>query len=175
MVTAVAGDRISATRPRDLLVVAVGAAVASALLVRLYYGTLPSLQWFVPLSLLLLAVAELSAGQQLRARIRRRPGAPPVQPLVAARMLALAKASSQVGAGMLGVWAGLLLYTVPRRDYLAAAGSDTRTGVLGVVTASALVAAGLWLEYCCRAPRPPDDVDRDPTSPDGPNGLGLPG
>ena len=165
-------DPVSATRPRDLAVTAVVATVISTLVIRQWYGSMPGLDWFVPISLLMLAVAELSAGQQLRARIRRRPGALPVQPLVAARMLALAKASSLVGAGVLGWWAGLLLYTVPRRGYLAAAGSDTRTGALGVACAVTLVVAGLWLEYCCRAPRPPDDADRGPGTPDGPNSLG---
>ena len=67
------------------------------------------------------------AANQLRDRIRRRPGALPVQPLVAARMLALAKASAVVGAVMVGIWAGLLVYAVPRLGLLAAAGGDTAT------------------------------------------------
>ena len=62
---------------------------------------------------MLLAIAEVLAANQLRDRIRRRPGALPVQPLVAARMLALAKASAVVGAVMVGIWAGLLVYVVP--------------------------------------------------------------
>ena len=105
---------------------------------------------------MLLAIAEVLAANQLRDRIRRRPGAPPVQPLVAARMLALAKASAVVGAVMVGIWAGLLVYVVPRLGQLAAAGNDTATAAFGVVAAVALTAAALWLEYSCRTPAPPD-------------------
>jgi hypothetical protein len=147
---------ISPTRIRDLIGYAIAVAAISWLAMRQWYGDLPGLNWFVPLSLLLLAIAETLAANQLRDRIRHRAGAPAVQPLVAARMLALAKASAVVGAFVLGIWAGLLLYTVPRVDQLAAARSDTRTGVVGVLAALALVAAALWLEYSCRAPTPPD-------------------
>jgi Protein of unknown function (DUF3180) len=148
---------VAPTRVRDLLAIAVVATGFGWLAVREWYGSLPQLRWFVPLSLALLAFAEVLAGTQLRARIRRRPGTEPVQPLVAARSLALAKASAIVGAAMTGLWAGLLLFTVPKLDYLAAAGNDTRTGVIGVVAALALVGAALWLEFCCRAPEPPDE------------------
>jgi hypothetical protein len=159
---------IGPTRIRDLVGYAVAVTAITWLALRQWYGDLPGLNWFVPLSLLLLAVAETLAANQLRDRIRRRPGALPVQPLVAARMFALAKASAVVGAFVLGIWAGLLLYTVPRVSQLAAARADTRTGVVGVVAALALVAAALWLEFSCRAPTPPDS-DRS-TRPDGSTG-----
>lgn len=158
---------IAPTRVRDLAGYAAGVAVVVWLALRRWYGDLPELTWFLPLSLLLLALAELLAANNLRARIRRRPGAPPVQPIVAARSLALAKASALVGAVVLGVWAGLLAYALPRVDALAAASRDSRTGSVGVVSALALVAAALWLEYCCRAPTPPDSDGRA-----GPDGAG---
>jgi len=80
-------------------------------------------------------------------------------------MLALAKASAVVGAVMVGIWAGLLVYVVPRLGQLAAARSDTAVGAFGVVAAVALIAAALWLEYSCRTPAPPDG-DRE-SRPDG--------
>jgi hypothetical protein len=147
---------ISPTRIRDLVGYSAAVTLITWLALRQWYGDLPRLNWFVPLSLLLLAIAETLAANQLRDRIRRRPGALPVQPLVAARMLALAKASAVVGAVMLGVWAGLLVYAVPRLDVLAATRGDTATGIVGVVASVALTAAALWLEYSCRAPAPPD-------------------
>jgi len=151
---------IGATRVRDLAVVAAVAGLVGWLALREWYGDIPELRWHLPLSLALLALAEALAASQLRARIRRVPGTRPVPPLVAARSLALAKASALVGAAMVGVWAGLLVYTVPRLSFLAAAGDDTRTGVLGVVASLSLVGSALWLEYCCRTPKPPDRSDQ---------------
>jgi hypothetical protein len=157
---------IAPTRVRDLAGYALGVALVVWLALRQWYGDLPELTWFLPLSLLLLALAELLAANNLRARVRHRPGAPAVQPIVAARSLALAKASALVGAVVLGVWGGLLAYVLPRVDALAAASRDTRTGLVGVLCALALIAAALWLEYCCRAPAPPDGEGR--AAPDGP-------
>ena len=156
---------IGPTRIRDLIAYAAAVTLISWLAVRQWYGDLPRLRWFVPLSLALLAIAEVLAANQLRDRIRHRPGAPPVQALVAARMLALAKASAVVGAFVTGIWAGLLVYVVPRLGQLAAARNDTATAAFGVVAAVALTAAALWLEYSCRTPAPPDG-DRK-TRPDG--------
>ncbi len=147
---------IGPTRVRDLIAYAAAVTLITWLALRQWYGDLPRLRWFVPLSLVLLAIAEVLAANQLRDRIRRRPGALPVEPLVAARMLALAKASAVVGAVMVGIWAGLLVYAVPRLGQLAAAGNDTATAAFGVVAAVALTAAALWLEYSCRTPAPPD-------------------
>jgi hypothetical protein len=156
--------RVPPTSLRDLVVIALVAGLLSWLAVREWYGDLPRLRWFVPLSLALLALAELIAAEQLRSRIRRRPGTKPVEPLVAARSLALAKASSLVGAAMTGVWAGLLAYTLPRLDFLASADDDTRAGVTGVIAAASLVGAALWLEYSLRTPLPPDEDERHPPS-----------
>jgi hypothetical protein len=160
---------ISPTRIRDLIGYALAVTGITWLALRQWYGDLPRLSWFVPLSLVLLAIAETLAANQLRDRIRRRPGALPVQPLVAAQMFALAKASAVVGAVVTGSWAGLLLYAVPRLGQLMAAGGDTRTGSVVVVAGLALAGAGLWLEYCCRAPAPPDSETR--TRPDGSTGA----
>jgi hypothetical protein len=157
---------IGPTRIRDLVGYAVAVTVITWLAMRQWYGDLPRLHWFLPLSLALLAIAEVLAANQLRDRIRRRPGALPVQPLVAARMLALAKASAVVGAVMVGIWAGLLVYVVPKLGQLAAAPNDTATGSIGVLAALALTAAALWLEYSCRTPVPPDGDRR--AEPDGP-------
>lgn len=151
---------MTATRIRDLVAVAVVTGLLSWIVVRRWYGVFPEFRWFVPLSLGVLAVVEAIAGTHLRARIRRRPGTRPVDPLVAARLLALAKASSLVGAGMTGVWAGLLIYVASRLDFLAAATGDTITSSVGVGCSAGLAAAALWLEYCCRTPKPTDEERR---------------
>jgi hypothetical protein len=150
-------ERVTATRARDLAAIGVVIAAVAWVALRRWYGSLPPLRWFVPLSLALLALAEGLVARQVKARIDRRPGTEPLPALVAAQILALAKASAIVGAAMIGAWVGLLLYVLPRLDYLAAAGNDTRTGVIGLVSAAALVAAALWLEYSCRTPEPPEE------------------
>lgn len=156
---------IAPTRVRDLAGYAAGVTLVVWLGLRSWYGDLPQLTWFLPLSLLLLAGAEVLAANNLRDRIRRRPGARAVQPIVAARSFALAKASSLVGSVAVGVWAGLLVYVLPRVGDLDAASGDARTGTVGTVSALALVGAALWLERCCRTPTPPDSDHR--TGPDG--------
>lgn len=145
---------------RDLLPVAVIVGLAVNLLVRLNYNSLPALPRLAGATLLVLAVAEAALGVSLRARIQRRPGTRPVEPLAAARAVALAKASSLAGSIVLGGWLGVLGYVLPQRENLAASG-DTASAAVGGVSAAALVAAGLWLEYCCRTPRD----DSDPSGP----------
>ena len=160
-------------RRRDLAVLAVGLAVASWLLVRAYYGNLPPLRWWLPLPLAVLALAEALGARTLRTRLaalreaRRahvRPGSTPptqpvrpVEPMLVARLAVLAQASAYVGAVFAGIWIGVLLHVAPAVRRLQAAGSDTVTASVGVVSSIALVAAALWLESVCRVP--PEDTD----------------
>jgi hypothetical protein len=145
------------TKARDLLGVGLVVAVLGNLLVRFAYGWLPGIPLLAGATLGLLGAAEAVVGSSLRARIRHRPGARPVQPLVAARAVLVAKASSMAGAVMAGWWAGLLAYVVPRSADVSAAAADTAAGVVGLVCALGLVAGALWLEHCCRTPDDPDD------------------
>lgn len=148
------------TGVRDLLPASVVAVVVVYLLVRADYGSLPPLPRLAGVTLLVLAVVEAALGSSLRARIRRRRGTKPVPPLTAARALALAKASSLAGAVMVGAWLGVLAYVLPAGGAgNSAAGGDTVSAAVGAGCAVALVAAGLWLEYCCRTPEGPDSTD----------------
>lgn len=140
------------TRPRDLASIAIIAGLLAHLLLRFAYDTLPPLPLLAGATLLVVAVVEVVFAFSLRARIQRRAGARPVEPLTAARAVALAKASSVLGALMFGVWSGLLIYVLPVRDSFAAAGNDLVTAVIGMISAAVLTAAALWLEHCCRTP-----------------------
>jgi hypothetical protein len=151
---------MTATRPRDLLVVALVVAVLANLAVRLSYESLPGFPLLAGVTLGVLGTAEAVGGTLLQARIQRKPGTRPVEPLVAARAVVLAKASSLGGAVVAGAWAGLLGYVVPRASAVSAAAADTAAGVVGLVCALALVGGALWLERCCRAPG-----DGDPRHP----------
>jgi hypothetical protein len=157
---------VTPTRPRDLFAVALVTALVVAILVRLSYGSLPPIPLFAGATLGVLGIAEAIGGNMLRARIRRRPGTEPVQPLVAARAVLLAKASSLGGAVMTGVWGGLLVHVLPQAGDVAAAGSDALAGAVGIVSALGLVAGALWLEHCCRTPDDPGD-EHNEHAPDG--------
>ncbi|MGY1635713.1 DUF3180 domain-containing protein [Geodermatophilus sp. SYSU D00742] len=157
---------------RDLVVLAVGLAVAAWLVVRAAYGSLPELGWWLPVPLAVLAVAELLGARTLRARLAaqrdRRPPAErgtappvrPVEPMLVARAAVLAQASAYVGAAFVGIWLGVLAHVAPAVSRLEAAGGDTVTGVVGVVCAAALTGAALVLESVCRVP--PSTGDDEP-------------
>lgn len=150
------------TRPSTLLLAAVAAGLLVNLLVGLRYGDLPPLPATAGVVPGLLGVAEAVLAVALRARIQRRPGARPVDPLLAARAVALAKASSLAAAIVGGAWLGVLAYVAPRGADLPAAAADTVSAVVGAVGAAALVAGALWLEHCCRTPDDPDRPDAGP-------------
>jgi hypothetical protein len=156
---------VTATRGRDLLAAGLVATLLVNLAVRLSYGSLPGLPLPAGATLGVLGIAEALAGNALRARIERRPGARPVQPLVAARAVLVAKASALGGAIMSGAWVGLLLHVLPRSGEVTAAASDSLAATVGLVCALVLVAGALWLERCCRTPddRTPADRPGQPT------------
>lgn len=150
------------TRGRDLLAVGVVAGLLANLVFRLGYGALPGFPLLAGATFGVLGIAEALAGNALKARIERRPGARPVQPLVAARAVLVAKASALAGAIMSGIWAGLLAHVLPLSSEVTAAASDALAGGVGLVCALGLVAGALWLERCCRTPD--DDSPADPTA-----------
>ena len=151
---------VTPIRPRDLVLHALGTTVVVYLLVRLTYGSLPPFPTAAGLPFAVLGAAEAIGGTALRSRIRGGSGARPVQPLVAARAVLVARASALAGAIMTGAWAGLLAYVAPRSADLAAAAGDTFAAALGVVGSLILVGGGLWLQHCCRTPDDPgSDAD----------------
>ena len=145
------------TRARDLASAGLVAAVIGYLLVRSTYSQLPPLPALAGMPLLGLAAVEAVFGFSLRGRIRRPQVGRPLQPLTAARAVALAKASSLLGAIMLGVWLSVLGYLLPRRGELLAAANDLPSAIVGAACSLVLIGAALWLELCCRTPRDQDD------------------
>ncbi|MEU4830289.1 DUF3180 domain-containing protein [Streptosporangium sp. NPDC023615] len=147
------------TRPGVLVGLLVVFAVLTWSLLRPFYSDLQAVPWTAIPTVLLLAVGEFYSGWMTKARIERRPGTEPVEPLAVARLAALAKASAYGGAVFGGIFAGFALYTVellgqevPRRDFFVAGGS-TLACVL-------LVCAALYLEYCCKVPKDTADDER---------------
>lgn len=147
------------TRASLLAALVVVAGVAAYVLTRLFYADLQSPPMFAPLWLLLLALAEGYTAQLTRGRLVGRPGTKPINPIVVARLAAMAKASSPVGALASGAYAGFLAKVATTAG--EAARHDTRTAIAGVVCGVALMVAALLLERVCRVKTPPDEPPVD--------------
>ena len=156
------------TRPRTLLLIVVLAGVVTWAVLTAVYASLPPLTWTLVPALLIAAGAEAWTGRDLHRRITGSGNAKPAPPLFVARIVALAKASSQTAALLAGVSAGFMVYLsgmtsapTPRADLVDAS--------LSFGASLILLAAALYLEYCCRVPKGPDDRDRDSAPPPPPS------
>lgn len=78
----------------------------------------------------------------------------PLEPIVAARTLALAFAASRAGAYVAGFYLGLTLVFLGHWE-VADARLRFAFALLTAVFALLLVAVALWLERSCKLPRPP--------------------
>jgi hypothetical protein len=81
----------------------------------------------------------------------------PIDAFYAARVLALAKASSFAGSLLLGLGAGVLLYLFGRP--IAPSGAILINVIAQLVSAALLIVAGLIAEWLCVLP--PDDLDKN--------------
>lgn len=151
------------TRPRLLMVLAVVGAVVGWALTRLvdaYAGRSLPVPWTAPVVMALLALALVLWTRGTRARLARKPGTKPMEPIVAARSAALAMAGSRTGAAVGGFYLGVAValsgsWDVPYVRELVLLSLATVLGSVGVVAAS------LWLERVCRLPPDASD-DRTP-------------
>jgi hypothetical protein len=150
-----------------LIVAGLAAAALGWLLLSFNYSSLPDLPWSPVIVLAVLAIAEGLLAQNTAARIQRKPGTLPVDALAVARYVALAKASSLVGALSTGFSTGLSAWLA--MEPTQAAHDDLPAAVGGLVSAVLLIAAALWLERSCRIPDRPDSKDEDDS--DRPTGL----
>lgn len=85
----------------------------------------------------------------------------PLEPIVAARTVALAFAASRAGAYVVGWYAGV---SVGYFGHLAADDVRLRLAYAGatVISATALVVVAVWLERSCKLPPPPSSVEASP-------------
>jgi hypothetical protein len=154
------------TRPTTLAGIFAVCAIVAWLAVRATFQNLPLLPITAVPALAALAIAEALAGRHVRARLTgRRGAAKPLAPIAVARLVALAKASSVAASAIGGLAAGYLIFVLGSLDKTIPA-RDARVAGATVAAAIALIAAALYLERCCRAPRPPDESDDQPQSRD---------
>ncbi|WP_336207497.1 DUF3180 domain-containing protein [Nonomuraea sp. LPB2021202275-12-8] len=144
------------TRPGVLVAVVVVIALITWMLVQQFYSDLPLVPWTAMPTVLLLAVGEAYSAWMTKARIDRRPGTKPAEPLAVARLAALGKASAYGGAVFAGVFAGFALHTLqlltretPRSEFFVSTGS--------FLSCVVLIAAALFLENACRIPKDPEE------------------
>ncbi|GAB0101921.1 DUF3180 domain-containing protein [Nocardia sp. JMUB6875] len=150
------------TRILDLCANVLLAAIVAWVATNMAYSSFPPISVFSGASLLPVALLEAVLAFVIRQRKENHGigpgGSGQLHPITAARAVALAKASAQVGSLVGGIWLGFLVWLLTHSD-LRAASSDTPGAVVGLIGGAALVAAALWLEYCCRAPiDPPDEA-----------------
>jgi hypothetical protein len=146
------------TRWPVLVLLAVVAGAVAYAVTRSSYDSLPRPSAAELFGLALLMIAEFYVAVMTRARLSGRAGTRPINPLVVARMAALAKASSIVGSLATGGYAGFLIWVAKLGS--PAANTDTTTSAFGVGLALGLVAAALFLEGVCRVPKRDDDDDQ---------------
>ena len=140
------GPGLQRTHWTELAVPFVVIAITVYVLLRFSYDSLPRLQFLVPVPLAALAVSELVAARRVRAAVRHDPDAKPMAAIVIARCVALGKASSLVGSGVVGASLGLLVRLLPDVTDVDAAAHDAKVGLLLLLASALLVAAGLLLE-----------------------------
>lgn len=154
------------TRTRTLLLIIVLAAAVTWALLQVLYASLPPLTWTGVPALLIAALAEAWFGYDLRGRIqggrgRGRGGqgrARPAPPLFVARVVALAKASSQTAALLAGICAGFMIYLADKTN-ASTPRADLVDVSLSFGACLVLLAAALFLEYCCRVPKDSNGAD----------------
>jgi hypothetical protein len=148
------------TNPATLVVAALAAAAVSWIAISNFYSDIPKLPWLPVLTMVVLAVLEGYAAVSTKARIDRKPGRLPVDPLLVARLVVLAKASSLAGAIFAGLYGGVAIWLLVEQrrpgDQPFAAG-DVPAAAGGLAASLLLMAAALWLERACRVPHKPDE------------------
>ncbi|MGK8521700.1 DUF3180 domain-containing protein [Nocardia asteroides] len=152
--------KLKPTRVLDLVANVLIAAIVAWIATRVAYDSFPPISIFAGASLYPVAAIEAVLAFVIRARVNDHQigdGRHQLHPITAARAVALAKASVQVGSIAAGIWLGFLCWVLPQRGTLRAAAADSPGAIVGMLAGVALVAAALWLEYCCRAPEDPTD------------------
>lgn len=149
--------RMRPTSVATLIVAALGTAAVAWLVISNFYGEMPTLPWLPPLIMLGLAAVEAVLAPSTKARIDRKDGTEPVNPLTVAWYVVLAKASALGGALFTGLYAGLLVWLLPQSGAIAHVSRDLPQAIVGVIGALGLTLAGLWLERSCRVPPGPDE------------------
>jgi hypothetical protein len=147
------------TNLSTLVVAGLAMAALSWLAISRFYTTFPDIPWLPGITLLGLAALEIAAGVNTKNRLDRKPGTERVDPLLVARYLVLAKASSLAASLFTGVYGGIAIWLLTEQGRLTHAQDDLIPAVVGTIGGLTLVVGGLFLERACRVPPPPPSSD----------------
>jgi len=159
-------SRADGIRGRTLIVVAVVVGGASWVVLRLLQGggrDLPSTSWLAVFIFVALALGLLLAGRPVKRLVAGR-ATRPVNPLYAARVLAMAQAAALAGAAIVGWYVAQVLMLVPDADVPSQQLQMLTLGVLALAAAG-LAAVGLVVQRWCSLEDddrggPRDEVER---------------
>jgi hypothetical protein len=155
------GSGLRPTKPATLIVAALAAAAVGWLFIANDYSDFPTIQWLPTIIFTGLAALEFIAATSTKARIDRKAGSGPIEPLTVMRYAVLAKASSLAAAIFGGFFAAVLAWLLGSRGSLVQAADDTPPAIGAVVGAVLLLIAALLLERACRVPPQPEDEDEE--------------
>ncbi|MDT0308966.1 DUF3180 domain-containing protein [Streptomyces sp. DSM 44917] len=128
-------------------------------------NTPPAVPLLAPVFLGLIAAALLATALSLRARLKaqreRRPGARPVDRMMAARAVVFGQASALVSALVAGGYGGFGIFLLMERMDVASRRDQAIYAGLAVLAGVCVVAAALFLERVCRLPEGDGDDDGD--------------
>ena len=154
--------RLRPTKPATLVVAALAAGAIGWLIIANDYGSFPTVTWLPGLILAGLGVLQIFAAINTKARVDRKPGAPPVEPLTVVRYVVLAKSSSIVGALFGGFFLAVAVWLFGQpHGAQSAPGHDLPPSLASFGGAIVLLVGALLLEHACRVPPPPDDEEKE--------------
>lgn len=134
-------------------------AVASFILVARFFGALGAVPAAVAVTLWAMAALCTLLAVRVKNRVNKnRVGLDRSQlnPLDAANMLIVGKASAWTGAIFGGAYIGMALYVLPRMGSLIAADEEAPRVVAAALGGVAMCIAGYYLERSCSVPPPKD-------------------
>jgi len=149
-------------RARVLVAVAVVVGGASWVILKLAAGggrDLPSTSWLAVFIFIALALGLFVAGRPVKRLVAGR-ATRPLNPLYAARVLAMAQAAALAGAAIVGWYVAHIVLLLPDADIPS---QQVQMVVLGIlaVAAAGLAATGLLVQKWCRLDEPPTDPFQD--------------
>ncbi len=139
----------------DLIAIAVVVGAIVYVLLRLYYESIPPVQYQVAVPIAGLAIGEFIIARRVRLAVGHDPDAKMMAAITIARCVALGKASSLVAAAMIGASTALLIKVIPTASNVTASANDLRAGVSILAASVLLLVAGWLLERAGLVPRDP--------------------